>query len=74
MRADFEWIEPANKSEVLNEAFICTKLTSEATACEMSSQLLIRLREILKTYASSPQGEKYAKKIAANVLRVSTIQ
>jgi hypothetical protein len=59
------------KSDILNEAFICTKLTNEATPCELSSQLLIRLREILKTYANSPAGEKFSKKVSTTVLKVS---
>ena len=27
--------------------------------CELSAQLLIKLREVLKLYAKSPAGEKY---------------
>lgn len=70
LRAEFEWNEPSQRSEILNEVFTCTKLTSDLTACEISTQLLIRLREVLKTYASSPAGEKYTKKVGSNLMKI----
>lgn len=31
-------------------------------ACEITTQLALKLREVLKSYVHSPAGEKYAKK------------
>jgi hypothetical protein len=70
LRAEFEWIEPPTRSDVLNEVYICTKLTSDSTPCEISTHLLVRLKEVLKTYSSSPAGEKYTKKAGTNLIKV----
>ncbi len=45
-------------------------LCVQTTACELSAQLLSRLREILRTYCQSPAGQKQCKKTAAGSLKV----
>jgi hypothetical protein len=63
--APFEW-EPtkanAPKSEALNEIVVCTSTTYSNRPCELSIQLLSKLREILRTFSQSPAGEKLCKK------------
>ena len=62
--ADFQW-EPRPKygggggksgaiGDALNEIVTC--VSTNMTACELSIQLLLKLREILRTYSQSPHG------------------
>lgn len=62
VRSEFDWIEPETKSDIINEAYICTKLSTDINPCELSTQLLLKLREILKSFVQSPGAEKYYKK------------
>ena len=41
---------------------ICTSTTYSSRPCELSIQLLSKLREILRTFGQSPEGEKCCKK------------
>lgn len=67
---DFTWIENDSKSENLNESVICKSINSNTSPCELSVQLLSRLREILRTYCQSPAGQKLCKKTPAGSLKL----
>ncbi len=63
---DFVAEENEFKSEILNEAFICKRLNTDASAVELSAHLLQRLREVLKAYAQGPTGNSNWKKRTTN--------
>jgi hypothetical protein len=50
---DFQWVENPNPPYCLNEHVVCTFLKNECNPCELSIQLLSRLREIVKSYCHS---------------------
>lgn len=54
------------KGEILNEAFICKRLNTDASPVELSVHLLQRLREVLKAYAQGPTGNSNWKKRTNN--------
>eukprot|EP01035_Chromulina_nebulosa_P017607 gene17607-23181_t len=51
---EFSWSDNDNKKDILNEAFICTTTEENVNACDLSYKLLCTLREMLKTFSSSP--------------------
>lgn len=57
-RVQFSWVESDVKSDIVNEAYICTKFEA-GSACELSTGLIVQLREILKSFAQSSSAEKY---------------
>lgn len=67
--ADFEWVavpkEATRADMALNESVTCVSLNQMIQPCELSAQLLTKLREILRTHArqvqcrSSPAGLMY---------------
>lgn len=77
----FEWIENPHAIaspkhiEIFNEGNICTKLlieNNQKNICHLSSQLLWKLKELLKAFAMSEKGEKFIKRIDASSYHVSS--
>lgn len=69
---DFEWTSNTKRNpEVFNEVVICTKINSNILPHVLSHELLLKLREIIKSYAKSSAGAPFCKKEAnGNILRL----
>lgn len=70
--AQFSW-EPnaeSDRAETLNETVTCLSSPSAAHPCDLSVQLLTRLRELLIAYAQSPNGSKHAKRNYSGYIRL----
>lgn len=67
---EFSWYETQTKSEVLNEHVICAQLHNGTHPCDLSAQLLTRLKEILRNYCQSAGGSRQYKKSPNGTVRL----
>eukprot|EP01038_Epipyxis_sp_PR26KG_P006958 gene6958-9513_t len=70
---DFTWTVSDGRSDALNECVICVALDSNPSPCDLSIQLLSRLREMLKSYCLSPQGSKICKKSSNGTFKLKLV-
>eukprot|EP00981_Chlorochromonas_danica_P010228 scaffold3058_cov165-Ochromonas_danica.AAC.19 len=70
-RIQFTWAEAETKTDIVNEVYTCTQLDTTMDPCEISAGLVLRLREILKSYAHSSAAEKYCSKTNGQLRKIS---
>lgn len=73
----FECIPNEHPSEIINEKYIFSHyeiMNNNQYYCNLSSQLLLKLKEIIKSYCLSSSGEKHTTRYNLNTLQVRKIQ